>query len=266
MQAGVRSLSRNLAAICRHVAVQIVSEQDNQQPTPSHSTDADEDQSEAVEARQQPALHPLTRPDALQHHSQEQLSAHQQHEQQTESGSSPVEPGVQLPATGFSLGSLWGSLKGALKPPAHSSPSRRRHHSDHFGHHNAHHSRQRHGGHSGGRGDLSEYQEALASQLASHSDKVSHGNQPLFRHDAAPQAVHNLQQLSDQGSASEAVELPGGQDAVSNPFGGVNADMASLTLHQQPSLTVTAELIAEVLGPRKHNETDSADSLVMPGV
>ena len=41
--------------------------------------------------------------------------------------------------------------------------------------------------------------------------------------------------------------------------------MDSLAVHQMPSLTVTAKLVEEVLGPRRHNETDTADSLTSPG-
>lgn len=56
-----------------------------------------------------------------------------------------------------------------------------------------------------------------------------------------------------------------GTEHVSNPYGGVNDDMTSLAHAEAPSMTVTAELIEDVLGPRKYNETDSADSLVSPG-
>ncbi|KAA6424523.1 MAG: lon protease protein peroxisomal-like [Trebouxia sp. A1-2] len=56
-----------------------------------------------------------------------------------------------------------------------------------------------------------------------------------------------------------------GKGPLSNPYGGVNADMSRSGHAEVACLTVTAELIEEVLGPRKYNETDSADSLVSPG-
>lgn len=61
-----------------------------------------------------------------------------------------------------------------------------------------------------------------------------------------------------------ATSVDEGQQA-SNPDVGINSDVVEPGHGKAQLLTVTAELIEEVLGPRRYNETDSADSLVAPG-
>lgn len=132
MQAGVRSLSRNLAAICRHVAVQIVSEQDslNKQENAGSSSDPDDNTHELPDAHDQPEaagsshqLHPHSHVTA--DHNPAQRQQHQP------SNSSAIQQDLESPTTatsgGFFWGSLWGGLKGAFTPPRQ-HPSSRRHH------------------------------------------------------------------------------------------------------------------------------------------
>lgn len=287
MQAGVRSLSRNLAAICRHVAVKIVSEQDITHEQAASSSDADESSHDFIHTDDQPEpaghIQPHTESQAsLSRHQQQQqhqqhaaqegqehvCSASSQQPQQAEPASSAMERDLAAPTTatsgGFFWGSLWNGLKGAFTPPKQQLQGTK--HQSHQSNPSQHQSRAR-------------QHQSHASQHQPHATQQTDHDR---NHAAAPHMVHasgeharfNSQQR--QTHSSDAIahmrQAPGrqagsvgGKQLVSNPYGGVNADMHSLVSAEAASLTVTAELVEEVLGPRKYNETDSADSLVSPG-
>ncbi len=257
MQAGVRSLSRNLAAICRHVTVKIVSEQDRRHEQPATSSHPDDTSPDLPD--QAPSV-----PDDHQHqhaaqHGGKQLSR-SSHQQALHTSGEPVRSAMEqelaspttATSSGFFWGSLWGGLKGAFTPPRQ-HPSGRQHH--------LHHSK--------------------AVQRQSDSQT---GQQPQHdgRRPAAPEMMHAAAEYASSGALSQQVHSSkrapylrqsssrkagssDGKELLSNPYGGVNADMSRSGHTEVPCLTVTAELIEEVLGPRKYNETDSADSLVSPG-
>lgn len=255
MQAGVRSLSRNLAAICRHVTVKIVSEQDSlheQSATSSHPDDTSPDLPD-----QAPSV-----PNDHQHqhaaqHGGEQLSR-SSHKQLLHTSGEPIKSAMEQelasPTTatsgGFFWGSLWGGLKGAFTPPRQ-HPSGRQYHL----HHPKALQRQSQTGqqtqHDGRRAAAPEVMHAAAEYASSggHSQQVHSSKHTPY-----------LRQRSSRTAGSSD-----GKEPLSNPYGGVNADMSRSGHAEVPCLTVTAELIEEVLGPRKYNETDSADSLVSPG-
>ncbi len=255
MQAGVRSLSRNLAAICRHVTVKIVSEQDRSHEQPASSSHPDDISPDLPD--QAPFV-----PDDQQHqhaaqHGGKQLSR-SSHQQALHTSGEPVRSAMEQelasPTTatsgGFFWGSLWGGLKGAFTPPRQ-HPSGRQHQL----HHSKAVQRQSQTGqqtqHDGRRPAASEVMHAAA-------DYASSG--------AYQQQAHSSKRMPYlRQSSSRTAGSSDGKEPLSNPYGGVNADMSRSGHAEVPCLTVTAELVEEVLGPRKYNETDSADSLVSPG-
>jgi len=254
MQAGVRSLSRNLAAICRHVAVKIVSEQDSLHEQPVSSScpnDTSHDLPDQPEAASVPDQH------QHQHaarYGQKQLSGTSKQQPLHTSGeavTSAMEQELASPTTatssGFFWGSLWGGLKGAFTPPRQ-HPSGRQHQS--------HHSK-------------AVQRQSQTGQQTQHDGRRPAG--PEMMHAAAeyassgghPQQAHSSKRMPHVNSRTAG--FSDGKEPLSNPYGGVNADMSRSGHTEVPCLTVTAELVEEVLGPRKYNETDSADSLVSPG-
>ena len=241
MQAGVRSLSRSLAAICRHVAVQIVSEQDSQEPSSSQPSDSTTyDQPEPLAARQQHAAQKSTAHSVQAQQPQEPLHVSDNAELGSSNAESPgAEQELQLPAavspSSFFLGGLWDGLKGALKP--HKHPNRNRPHT-HLGNQHRPHLGFPNGAHTAG----------------------TRGNQ-------GPTLSFGSAQQFSIGTVHQVVPVAADANGtVSSPFQSAHDDdIDSLAVHQMPSLTVTAKLIEEVLGPRRHNETDTADSLTSPG-
>ena len=255
MQAGVRSLSRNLAAICRHVTVKIVSEQDSlheQSATSSHPDDTNHDLPD-----QAPSVPNDHQHQHAAHHGGKQPSG-TSHQQPLHTSVEPVRSAMEQelasPTTatsgGFFWGSLWGGLKGAFTPPRQ-HPSGRQH----------------------------QLHQSKAVQLQSQTGQQT---QHDGRRPAAPEVMHAAAEYASSGapqqqahsskriphmrqSSSRTAGSSDGKEPLSNPYGGVNADMSRSGHTAVPCLTVTAELIEEVLGPRKYNETDSADSLVSPG-
>lgn len=223
----MRGLSRSLAAICRHVAVQIVSQEDarlqDDLPPRSRSTahlqdSAHPDQlmpysdsASNVVQHQHCRQHTAPSADSLNSLSTSAVSAHQasfsmtgQHTEFDSEGESPATAS----GGGLSWGTLWGGLKGAL------GPSR-----------------------------------------AHTVDRQTHEPSPRQKHS------HQSQHESPAPSEQLQQQLP-----LSNPYGGMNADLDAAEQPTLPCITVTAELIEEVLGPRKYNELDSADSLMSPGM
>lgn len=226
LQAGVRGLSRSLAAICRHVAVQIVSQEDarlqDDLPHRSRSTanlqdSAHPDQlmpysvsASNVTQHQHSRQHTGPSADFLNSPSTSAGSAHQvsfsMTGQHTEFGTG--ESQATASGGGLSWGTLWGGLKGALGPTRAHTVDRQTH---------------------------------ASTSKQQHSHQSQH---------ESPASSEQLQQ-----------QLP-----LSNPYGGMNADLDAPEQPALPCITVTAELIEEVLGPRKYNELDSADSLMSPGM
>ena len=248
MQAGVRSLSRNLAAICRHVAVQIVSQQDG----------ADSACSPEQQESQYSSTHDSTPVQDLSHPSnQAQQQQHQRSRADEDSGAldQDLESGTTAPPGGFFWGSLWGGLKGAFTPPRHHPSGSKRHH-----HVTADH-----------QPDPGSRHSSPVHMSPAHADQADiplrQNSQQWHRPGAQP-----------EGSLALPADFPGRtglpactgrltepQEESSNPFGGLNSDMSKPSGSEMPMLTVTAELVEEVLGPRKYNESDSADSLASPG-
>lgn len=255
MQAGVRSLSRNLAAICRHVTVKIVSEQDSlheQSATSSHPDDTNHDLPD-----QAPSVPNDHQHQHAAHHGGKQPSG-TSHQQPLHTSVEPVRSAMEQelasPTTatsgGFFWGSLWGGLKGAFTPPRQ-HPSGRRH--------QLHHSK-------------AVQRQSQTGQQTQHDGRrpaapeVMHAAAEYASSGAPQQQAHSSKRIPHmRQSSSRTAGSSDGKEPLSNPYGGVNADMSRSGHTAVPCLTVTAELIEEVLGPRKYNETDSADSLVSPG-
>ncbi len=259
MQAGVRSLSRNLAAICRHVTVKIVSEQDSLHDQSASSSHPDDTSPELPD--QAPSV-----PDDHQHqhqhhhvaqHGGKQLSR-SSHQQPLQTSGEPVRSAMEQelasPTTatsgGFFWGSLWGGLKGAFTPQRQHPSSRQQ---------QLHHSK-------------AVQRQSQTGQQTQHDGRrpaapeESHAAAEYASSGAHQQQAHSSKRMPYlRQSSSRTAGSSDGKEPLSNPYGGVNADMSRSGHAEVPCLTVTAELIEEVLGPRKHNETDSADSLVSPG-
>ncbi|DBB10132.1 TPA: hypothetical protein ACH3X3_001716 [Trebouxia sp. C0006] len=254
-EAGVRSLSRNLAAICRHVTVKIVSEQDSlheQSATSSHPDDTNHDLPD-----QAPSVPNDHQHQHAAHHGGKQPSG-TSHQQPLHTSVEPVRSAMEQelasPTTatsgGFFWGSLWGGLKGAFTPPRQ-HPSGRRH--------QLHHSK-------------AVQRQSQTGQQTQHDGRrpaapeVMHAAAEYASSGAPQQQAHSSKRIPHmRQSSSRTAGSSDGKKPLSNPYGGVNADMSRSGHTAVPCLTVTAELIEEVLGPRKYNETDSADSLVSPG-
>ena len=248
MQAGVRSLSRNLAAICRHVAVQIVSEHDKQEQVAS-SSDSDDTSHNFPQADQSQAAghNHQQRPAELGHDPASTTGSQQS--AATSAGSSAIQQDWESPTTatsgGFFWGSLWGGLKGAFTPPRQPPPPRR--HPPQPAAQQGNHKRLR---------SVDTHILHTSDAYASSGSQLQAGSEHSANH--TPQVSKGLVSLGTAGSVD-------GKEQLSNPYGGVNADMTSLAHTELPFMTVTAQLIEKVLGPRKYNENDSADSLVAPG-
>lgn len=254
MQAGVRSLSRNLAAICRHVAVQIVSEHDKQEQVAS-SSDSDDISHNFPQADQsQAAGHSHQQRPAELGHDPASTTGSQQYAA-TSAGSSAIQQDWESPTTatsgGFFWGSLWGGLKGAFTPPRQPPPPRQ--HQPHDPYQHQHTAQQ--GNHKRLR-SVDTHILHTSDAYASSGSQLQAGSEHSVSH--TPQVSKSVVSLGTAGSVD-------GKQQLSNPYGGVNADMTSLAHTEVPFMTVTAQLIEKVLGPRKYNENDSADSLVAPG-
>lgn len=236
LQAGVRGLSRSLAAICRHIAVQIVTQEDARlrgdtvssdhsrtallvatPPNAAHAHQLTPDLASAPSAHLHPFHQPASHAGAASHSVAAAGAELQQASSSMSEGYSEMNSGwdvTALPsAGGLSWGSLWGGLKGAQVPPRAS------------------------GGHS------------QAHRSAPQHSRGRHEHSDLLRQDPAATTTEQVQQ-----------QMP-----LSNPYGGMNADMVGAEQPALPCITVTAELIEDVLGPRKYDELDPADSLMSPG-
>ena len=249
MQAGVRSLSRNLAAICRHVAVQIVSQQDDADSACSH----EQQESHYSSTHDSSPVQDLKHPSNQAQQNQQQQRPHAD----DDSGAldQDVESGTTASPGGFFWGSMWGGLKGAFVPSRHHpSGTQSRHHA------------------------AADHEQA---QAARHSSPVqmsrAHADQAGALQRQNPQHWHKStarpevslaflpQSPGRSGLSVPTSRLHESQEEASNPYGGVNSDMAKPSGSEVHMVTVTAELVEEVLGPRKYNESDSADSLALPG-
>ena len=230
----MRGLSRSLAAICRHIAVQIVSQEDVRlkdesselasRPFVGHHSSPQRDLAlpQTASASGQPRYQPHH--DADVSHiftvgSKATSTMHQARLLVPEMSSSEVsasELSATASAGGFAWGNLWGGLKGALVSP-----------------------------------------KAPGTSPLGHS-------QAIWSTAQHSRSIQQSLRTSEQDSASSTEQLQQ-QLPLSNPYGGVNADMDAGESPALPCITVTAELIEEVLGPRKYNDLDSADSLMSPG-
>ena len=291
VQAGVRSLSRNLAAMCRHVAVQIVSQQDQthaqphqQQQESSNSITSEHSQvdhdclsSTHPQQQRQQQLSCVRAPQDV-HASSDQLRHRPHADVDASALGSGVQSGTTPSAGSFFLGGLWGGLKGALTPPRqHPSGIKRCRHSSHqlaqaardpdHSHMHPADLQMSHAGHdaalahAGAAGETQHpYQQRVAKVMADEGS-VATLMTPAGLASAANTAGSEGLPTSLGRSATSVNE---GQQA-SNPDVGINSDVVEPGHGKVQLLTVTAELIEEVLGPRRYNETDSADSLVAPG-
>ena len=291
VQAGVRSLSRSLAAMCRHVAVQIVSQQDHAQAQPHQAL---QDSSTSVFSKHnlvhqipQSSIHAQQQQQQQQHHQhhqhqhQEELCARKPQDMhatsdqpcqsthadlKTNALEASLQPGATASAGSFLWGGLWGGLRGAFSPPRqHPVGLKRRRKashqlsqaSTHPGHSHLHPAdvQTSHAVHA-------EHEHAGAS--ASQHPHQRYISKAVFSPDlesvpsTAGSAALNASMVGSTTSADEGHH----QAQASNLHGGVNADMVKAA---HSKVTVTSELVEEVLGPRKYNETDSADNLVTPG-
>ncbi|KAL0036800.1 hypothetical protein WJX79_010572 [Trebouxia sp. C0005] len=262
-EAGVRSLSRSLAAICRHVTVKIVSEQDSLHEQPATSTHPD-DNSHDLPDQPQAASLPVQHQHQHQHehehaaqYGRKQLSG-SSHQQPLPTSGEPVRSAMEQelasPTTatsgGFFWGSLWGGLKGAFTPPRQ-HPSGRQHQLPH---------------------SKAVQRQSQTGQQTQHDGRrpadheVTHPAPEYATSGGHQHQTHSSKRIPHtRAGSSRTAGSSDGKGPLSNPYGGVNADMSRSGHAEVACLTVTAELIEEVLGPRKYNETDSADSLVSPG-
>ncbi|KAL3159511.1 hypothetical protein ABBQ38_009929 [Trebouxia sp. C0009 RCD-2024] len=273
-EAGVRSLSRHLAAMCRHVAVQIVSQQDQ-----AHAQlhEEQQDSSDTVLGQHSQEVHHSSL--SLAHAQQQQQQQHQQHSDAAPEDvpcfcdQAPQMSGTGLGVSALDIGSdmtgsagqvfwggLWGGLKGAFTPS-------RQHHKRGF--HASRHLAQAATCPDHSHMHPPDLQMSYAANAAhGRAAAISDAQQSRQRHTikVIPSALHTAggQGLRTSMDKSCTTSVDEGQQA-SNPYGGVNSDMVNPAHGEAQVLTVTAELIEEVLGPRKYNETDSADSLVAPG-
>ena len=263
LQAGVRSLARNLAAVCRHVAVQIVSRQDSAHITTQEHQHPGTSGPDSVDSHIQD-LRASSGPPQLQQQQQQQRSnphlpspehggpeqQQQQQHQKVHAGfdNGPLdEQDLNLAATvspgGLFWGSLWGGLRGAFTPAKQHSLSVSRHHQQ-----------ARHSHH------------AALSHSDAERDSLSQRQRSRYRPVSGDQPSPSLRLASypsgDGNLPSRATDL---EDQASNPYGGVNADLVKSRQDEESLMTVTAELVEAVLGPRKFNDSDSADSLATPG-
>ena len=278
VQAGVRSLSRSLAAVCRHVAVQIVSEQDHAQAQPHQEPQGSSD---SISSKQQSrSAHPQSPTHIQQQQQQQEVSCvrkpqdmHATSDQPCQSAhadldTTALESSAAASAGPFFWGSLWGGLRGAFSPPRqrprdvkrrceapHQQVSR------HPGHSHLHpaHLQTSHAVHA-------EHEHADANN-ASRQPHQHCINRAIFPAVLAPVpgTAGSKALLASTGGFTTSAGEGHHQGQASSLCFGVNADMVKPAHSEVGLLTVTAELIEEVLGPRKYNETDSADYLVAPG-
>ena len=275
MQAGVRSLSRSLAAVCRHVAVQIVSQQDHAETQPHQEP---QDSRGSVSSKQQSgSSHPHSSTLTQQ---QQQVSCitSSQHMHATSDqicqrahadlDTSPLESSATASAAPFFWGGLWGGLRGAFSPPRQrpTDVKRRREASHQLaqasrypGHSHLHpaHLQTSHAMHAG-----HEHADANSASRQPHQRRITRA---IFPADLAsmPSTASSKALLASMGSCTTSTGEAHHQGQASNLCGGINDVKPA---HSEVGLlTVTAELIEEVLGPCKYNETDSADNLVAPG-
>ena len=279
-QAGVRSLARSLAAMCRHVAVQIVSQQDHAQAQPHQepqgSSDSVSSKPNQVHQIRQSSTHAQQ-----QQHQQELLRVrnfqdmHAMLDQPCQSAHADLdtgalqsnsEPGAPASAKSVFWGGLWGGLRGALSSPRqHSAGVKRRCEASH-----QLDQASRHPGHSHLHPADVQTSHAVhaAHEHAVANSATWHPHQRQITKTTFPPSLASVP--STAGSAAlvrstTSADEGHHQGQASNVHGGVNADVVKPAHSEVGRLTVTAELIEEVLGPRKYNETDSADNFVTPG-
>ena len=283
VQAGVRSLARSLAAMCRHVAVQIVSQQDHAQAQPHQepqgSSDSISSKPNQVHQIRQSSTH------AQQQQQQELLcvksfqNMHAISDQPCQSAHADLdtgalqsnsEPGAPASAKSVFWGGLWGGLRGALSSPRqHSAGVKHRceasHQLDqasrHPGHSHLHPAdvQTSHAVHA-----ANEHAVANSATWHPHQRQITKTMFPpslAYVPSTAGSAALIPSMVRSTTSANESHH----QEQASNLHGGVNGDVVKPAHSKVGRLTVTAELIEEVLGPRKYNETDSADNFVTPG-
>ena len=281
MQAGVRSLSRSLAAMCRHVAVQIVSQQDHAQAQTPREL---QDPSDLVVSKHSQA-HQM--PHSSAHAQQQQEQQHQQHfscarapqgvhgtsdqphqRPHADLDVSALEPDVESSTTAFAGPSVWGGLlkgfKGALTPPRQPSlgVKRRRGGSHQLGQ-AARHS------------DHSHLRPAEHMSHAVHAGHTSEAQHPYQRHSSkvvspaglvsVPHTAGREARLPSIGESTTPGDEGHLQGQASELHGGVDSGMVKPAHGEVGVFNVTTELIEEVLGPRKYDDTDAAVSLVAPG-
>lgn len=272
MQAGVRSLSRSLAAMCRHVAVQIVSQQDHAQAEPHQ--ELQDPSASAVSKHSQAHQMPQSSAHAQQHQQQQFSCAiapqnvHATSDQpcqrpHADLDASALESGLESSTAASAGPSLWGGLlkgfKGALTTPRqHSQGVKCRRGASHQPGQAARHP------------DHSHLHLAEHLSHAVHAGHHSEGQHPYQRHSS--KAVSGLMSVP-----SSKAQLPGMGESIapgdeghfqgqaSELHGGADAGMVKPAHSEVGMFTVTTELIEEVLGPRKYDDTDAAVSLVAPG-
>lgn len=274
MQAGVRSLSRSLAAMCRHVAVQIVSQQDHAQAQ-THQELQDPTGSVVSKHSQ---VHQVPQSSAhAQQHQQQQVSCarapqnvHATSDQprqrpHADLHASALESDIESSTTASAGPCLWGGLlkgfRGALTPPRQPSVGvkRRRGASHQLGQaaRHPHHSLAEHMSHAVHAGHNSESQHPYQR----HSSKaVSQAGLMSVPHTAGSESL-----LPSMGESTTSGDQQYLQGQASELHAGVPSGMVKPAHGEVGVFTVTTELIEEVLGPRKFDDTDAAFSLVAPG-
>lgn len=277
VQAGVRSLSRHLAAMCRHVAVQIVSQQDQ---THAQLHEEQPDSNDMVVNGHSQVYHTSLASTAQQQQQQQQRSGvgapedvpascdplHTRTRADLDASAleSDLQSGTTASAGPFFWGGLWGGLKGAFTPP-------RQHHRRRFQASYQLPQAANHPDHSHARpaDDRMSYAVNAAHEHAGALSGMQHPRQrhmtkvrPQARWASAPHSPGSQGRLTAVHTSTTSV---GEGQQAGNPYGGINSDMVKPAHDEVQALKVTAQLIEEVLGPRKYNETDSADSLVAPG-
>lgn len=271
VQAGVRSLSRSLAAMCRHVAVQIVSQQDHAQAQPHQ--ELQDPSGSFVSKHSQVTYMPQSFAHARRHQHQQVSCArapqnvHATSDQPRQRAhadldASALEPGFEsggTPSTGPSLcGGLMKGFKGALTPPRQQSMGvkRRRaasHQLDRAARH-PDHSVAEHMSHAVHKSESQRPYQRHSSKAVSPADLMS------VPHTAGSEAL-----LPSLGESTTSGDQGHYQGQASELHGGVNSGMVKPAHGEVGMFTVTTELIEEVLGPRKYDDTDAAVSLVAPG-